>query len=184
LFERALLGDARARLCAQATGDVLEVAVGTGRNLPFYPPGIRLTAVDLSPAMLGIAGDRARRLGRPVRLTEGDAEVLPFADRSFDTVVCTLSLCTIPDDLAAVTQMYRVLRPSGRLLLLDHVRAEHPAVLFLQRTLSLLTRRDNLLRRPLHRVEAQGFVVEQRSRTKAGSIEWLVARKPARASTG
>src|SRR5919197_4103889 len=97
-FERVLFGDSRLWVCSQARGDVLEVAIGTGRNLQFYPQGVRLTGIDLSPAMLNIARGRARELGREVELREGDAQTLPFPDGSFDTVVCTLSLCSIPDD--------------------------------------------------------------------------------------
>ena len=92
LFDRVLFGDTRAWVCQQATGDVLEVAVGTGLNLDLYPDGIRLTGVDFSPAMLDQARDRAHKLGRTVDLREGDAHALAFSDASFDTVVCTFSL--------------------------------------------------------------------------------------------
>src|SRR6266536_793997 len=95
-FDRVLFGDTRTWVCQQATGDVLEVAIGTGLNLGSYPDDIRLTGVDFSPAMLERARDRARELGRPVDLREGDAHALAFPDGSFDTVVCTFSLCAIP----------------------------------------------------------------------------------------
>jgi ubiquinone/menaquinone biosynthesis C-methylase UbiE len=120
-FERRLLGDGRHWVCSRATGDVLEVAIGTGRNLPFYPEGIRLTGTDFSPAMLELARRQADQLGRRVDLLLGDAQALELPDASFDTVVCTLSLCAIPDDRRAVAEMKRVLRPGGQLLLLDHV---------------------------------------------------------------
>ena len=122
-FEKVLFGDGREWVCSQAHGDVLEVAVGTGRNFPFYREGVRLTGIDLSSAMLEIARKKADELGLDADLREGDAQELPFPDASFDAVVCTLSLCTIPDDRRAVAEMKRVLRPRGRLLLLDHVRA-------------------------------------------------------------
>jgi ubiquinone/menaquinone biosynthesis C-methylase UbiE len=118
--ERSLLAGGRAWVCGQASGDVLEVAIGTGRNLPFYPPDVRLTGIDLSPGMLARAGQRAEELGRAVDLRVGDAQALELPDVSFDTVVCTLSLCCVPDDRAAVAELCRVLRPGG-LLLLDHV---------------------------------------------------------------
>jgi SAM-dependent methyltransferase len=83
-----LLGDSRSWACSQASGQVLEVAIGTGRNLPFYPRGIQLTGIDFSPAMLDIArDDRAAELGIDVTLIEADAQHLPFADDRFDTVV-------------------------------------------------------------------------------------------------
>src|SRR6266568_542693 len=122
-FDRVLFGDSRPWVCSQAIGDTLEVAVGTGLNLPLYPPGIRLTGIDLSPEMLAIAKQRAHELGRDVDLREADAHALPFPDASFDTVVCTFSLCAIPDEHRAIKEMNRLLRPGGLLLLADHIAA-------------------------------------------------------------
>jgi ubiquinone/menaquinone biosynthesis C-methylase UbiE len=181
-FERVLFGNGRAWVCSWAEGDVLEVAIGTGRNLPFYPTGVRLTGVDLSPAMLAVASDRAREAGRDVRLSEADAQALPFPDASFDTVVCTLSLCAIPDDRAAIAEMRRVLRPGGRLLLIDHVGSPHRAIHALQclvEPLTLWLAGDHQTRRPLPLVVQAGLVVEESERFKAGTVERLVAVKPA-----
>src|SRR5215203_3405472 len=137
-FEKVLFGDGREWVCSQAHGEVLDVAVGTGRNFPFYPEGVRLTGIDLSPPMLEIARKKADELGLDADLREGDAQELPFPDASFDAVVCTLSLCTIPDDRRAVAEMKRVLRPRGRLLLLDHIRASSKVWLAVQRVLEPL----------------------------------------------
>jgi len=180
-FEKVLFGDGREWVCSQAHGEVLEVAVGTGRNFAFYPEGVRLTGIDLSPAMLEIARKKADELGLDADLREGDAQELPFPDASFDAVVCTLSLCSIPDDHRAVAEMKRVLRPRGRLLLLDHIRASSKVWLAMQRVLEPLSWRflcDHLLRRPLEHVVAEGFEVAQRERYKAGIVERLSARRP------
>jgi ubiquinone/menaquinone biosynthesis C-methylase UbiE len=180
-YDRFLLGDGRAWACSQARGAVLEVAVGTGRNLPFYPRGIRLTGIDLTPAMLAVAGDRARDLGLDVKLVEGDAQALPFADASFETAVCTLALNAIPDDRAAIAEMYRVLRPGGRLLLLGHVASHHRVVRAVQRLLekkSLPIAGDHQTRQPLPIVLATGFTVERQERSKAGVIQRVAAVKP------
>jgi len=161
-FDRLLFAGAREWVCAQATGEVLEIGIGTGRNLPHYRHDVRLTGVELSPAMLEIARARARKLGRDVDLRVGDAQTLEFGDNSFDTVVCTLSLCTIPDDGAAVAEMGRVLRPGGRLLLLEHVRSPLLPVRLAQRLLDPLAVRfeaDHLLREPLDHLRAEGFEV-------------------------
>src|SRR5687768_5177387 len=91
-FDRLMLGDGRARVCARAHGRTLELAVGTGRNLPFYPPDVELTGVDVSPAMLDVARQRAAALERAVELRVGDAQALDFPDAHFDTVVATLAL--------------------------------------------------------------------------------------------
>jgi ubiquinone/menaquinone biosynthesis C-methylase UbiE len=180
-WEKLLFEDGREWVCSRAKGDVLEGAIGTGRNLPFYPEGVRLTGVDISPAMLKIARRRASELGLEVDLREADAQALPFPDASFDMVVCTLSLCNIPDDRKAVAEMKRVLRPGGRLLLLDHVRSSSQLGRALQRALEVVTVRlegDHLLRRPLEHVRAEGFRIDERERYKLGIVERLAAWKP------
>jgi ubiquinone/menaquinone biosynthesis C-methylase UbiE len=181
-WERRLFGDGRHWVCAQASGEVLEVAIGTGRNLPFYPEGIRLTGVDFSAAMLELARRQADQLGRQVDLRLGDAQALDLADASFDTVVCTLSLCAIPDERRAVAEMRRVLRPGGRLLLLDHVAAApRPAraIQWLLERATIPLGGEHLRRRPLRQVQVEGFQIERRERSKLGIVERLVARKPA-----
>ena len=101
-FDRVLFADGREWACSQAHGEVLEVAVGSGRNLPHYPPGTSLTGIELSEEMLAIARRRAAELGIEADLRHGDAQALGFPDDAFDTVVITLALCTIPDDRGAV----------------------------------------------------------------------------------
>jgi ubiquinone/menaquinone biosynthesis C-methylase UbiE len=181
-MERVLFGDGRQWICTQATGDTLEVAIGSGRNLPFYPEGIRLTGIDFSPQMLQLAERRAHQLGRQVDLRLGDAQALEQPDASFDTVVCTLSLCAIPDEGRAIAEMKRVLRPGGQLLLLDHVAAGPRlarAVQWLLERVTLPLGGEHLRRRPLLQVQAEGFDLQQRERSKLGIVERLAARKPA-----
>lgn len=185
--ERLLFGDGRAWVCARASGETLEVGVGTGRNLPHYPEDVRLTGVELSPRMLEIARRRARRVGRLVDLRLGDAQALDFPADRFDTVVFTLALCSIPDDRRAVAEARRVLRPGGRLVLLEHVRSPVRLVRDLQGLLDRLTVRfegDHLLREPLIHVRAEGFEVEEVERSKWGIVERLAARTPASAPPG
>jgi ubiquinone/menaquinone biosynthesis C-methylase UbiE len=181
-IEWVQFGGGREWVCSRARGEVLEVAIGTGRSLPLYPPEVRLTGVELSPAMLAQAQTRAQELVRLVWLTEGDAEALPFADASFDTVVCTLSLCAIPDDRAALAEMWRVLRTGGRLLLLDHIGSTWPPILAVQRLVERYTIRsagEYQTRRPRLTAEAIGFAVAETARLKAGTVERLAAIKPA-----
>jgi SAM-dependent methyltransferase len=180
--ERVLITGGREWACAQASGAVLEVAVGTGRNLPYYGPAVTsLAGIDLSPGMLAVARDRARELGRDADLTVGNAESLDFGDDAFDTVVCTISLCNIPDDRAAIAEMYRVLRPGGRLVLVDHVASDRWWVLMLQKLYEQVTRRingDYQTRRPLLLVQARGFTVSHSQRSRMGSVERVTAVKP------
>src|SRR4030095_8759587 len=113
----------RQRVLRQASGRVLEVAVGTGKNLRYYPRGCQIIAVDLSREMLNIARKRAGKLSIDVSLLLGDAQALPFFDHSFDTVVSSLSTCTFPEPVIALQEMARVCRKDGRVLLVEHGRS-------------------------------------------------------------
>jgi len=179
--ERWLFGtEHRGWACSKATGDTLEVAIGTGLNLPHYPPEVRLTGVDLSPEMLALAVTRAKEMGRTIALTEGDAEDLPFADGSFDTVVCTYALCSVRDDARAIFEMHRVLRSGGRLILVDHIRSSVPPIFWWQWLYEFIPRRtkgEYSTRRPSVHVMASDFRMQARDRLRAGIIERLVAVK-------
>jgi ubiquinone/menaquinone biosynthesis C-methylase UbiE len=161
---------------------VLEVAVGTGLNLPFYPDDVELTGLDLSEPMLDIARDRAGKSGRSVTLRQGNAHHLPFGDAAFDTMVCTFGLCAIPDADAALDEMIRVLRPGGALILVDRIESSSRIARGVQRLLELVTvplGGEYFLRRPLRKVQARSLEIEQRQRFKLGLVERLIARKPA-----
>ncbi len=181
-FERRIIGMShRPWACSRATGHVLEVAVGTGLNLPHYPDGVSLTGLDLTPEMLEIARRRAREIGREVTLKEGDAHALPFADASFDTVVCTYSLCGIPDPNRALSEMKRVLRPGGKVILVDHIASTSRVVLGIQKFIDLFSiplGGEHMTRRPLKNAAAVGFEIIERERLAlAGIVERGVARK-------
>lgn len=183
MCERRILGaEHRAWAAAQAEGEVLEVAIGTGLNLPLYAENTRITGIDISPEMLAIARARAADLGLDVVLEEGDAHRLALADASFDTVVCTLSLCNIPDTDLALAEMHRVLRPGGRLVLVDHVRSTSRPLLWLQKLIEIGSLRflgDHMTRRPADQVPAHGFRITHQERFRAGIVERLVAVKDA-----
>lgn len=180
-WERVLFGGGREWACSRVEGEVLEVAIGTGRNLPYYPAGLRLTGVELSEEMLAIARERAAELGRQVDLHAGDAQSLDLADESFDTVIITFGLCTIPDDRRAVAEAFRVLRRGGRLVLLEHVRSPAVPVRAVQRLLDPLTVRlegDHIVREPLDYLAEAGFEIQSVDRLKWGIVERVVANKP------
>lgn len=118
------IGKLRRRLLGKASGEVLEVACGTGVNFAHYPEDCRVTAVDLSLEMIGIARERAATAGTDITLRPMDGEKLEFPDDSFDTVVSSLTLCTFPDPVAALLEMGRVCRGDGRILLLEHGRSD------------------------------------------------------------
>jgi ubiquinone/menaquinone biosynthesis C-methylase UbiE len=180
-LERVWFAGGREWLGARAEGRVLDVGVGTGRNLPHYPPSVQVTGIDVSPGMLAVARRRAADLGRAVDLHEGDAARLPFADASFDSVVCALSLCAIADSRAAVGEMWRVLVPGGRLLLLDHIAGSWPpvhAAQWLLERITIPTAGEHFTRRQLPLVRAAGFEIVATERLKAGTIERIHATKP------
>jgi ubiquinone/menaquinone biosynthesis C-methylase UbiE len=184
-FDWILFAGGREWACSQVNGEVLELAVGTGRNLPYYPADIRLTGIELSPQMLEIGKKRAAELGHDVELRIGDAQALEFEDESFDTAIITFGLCTIPDDREAASEVHRVLRPGGRLVLVEHVRSTRRAVRAVQRALDPLAVRfaaDHLMRDPLDYLGNVGFEIESVQRLKAGIVERVVAHKPGGAS--
>jgi ubiquinone/menaquinone biosynthesis C-methylase UbiE len=119
------LHDARRELLAEARGDCLEIGAGTGLNLDHWPAGVdRLVLTEPDPHMAARLRQRLAGTGRAVEVMEASGERLPFEDGSFDTVVVTLVLCTVPDVPATLREIERVLRPGGRLLFLEHVRAD------------------------------------------------------------
>lgn len=179
-FERIWLGG-RDWLGEQARGRVLEVAVGTGRNLEYYPPGVTVTGIELSPEMLALARTRAAKVLPDADLREGDAQNLPFADASFDTVVCWLGLCTIPEPGRAIAEMERVLVPGGQLLLHDHVASTSPPLRAAQHLAEQVTGRamgEYFTRRQLPLVEQAGLEIAEAWRAKAGTVERIRAVKP------
>jgi SAM-dependent methyltransferase len=122
-MERRWMGWRRARLLGGARGAVLEIGGGTGANLPHYGDVDRVTVVEPDPFMRRRLLTKSRAARVPVEVSAAGAEALPFPDGCFDTVVSTLVLCTVPDQDLALGEIRRVLRPDGRLLFIEHVRA-------------------------------------------------------------
>lgn len=132
----------RRELMAHATGRVLELGVGTGSNLAFYPPVVTdVVGIDPHDAVLDRAQDtvdalESDGLAYRIRLHRADAAELPYADASFDTIVAFLTLCTIPEHAAAARETHRVLKAGGRLLVLEHVKADTPVLERVQKALN------------------------------------------------
>lgn len=177
--ERACFQAWRADLLADVTGDVLEIGAGTGHNLAHYGPGVtRLVVTDPEPAML----DRLRRklATVPVGSSSSDVEVvvqrasadaLPFPDHSFDVIVTTLVLCSVPDQPAALAEVRRVLRPGGRLVFLEHVAADgRPRRLAWQHRVEPVWKRVvggcHLTRRTAEAIAASGFELDETDVTR------------------
>ena len=180
-LERRFMAPSRRWVTERASGDVLELGVGTGANLGYYGAEVRLTGLDWSIGMLNLARDKAGRLNRPVILHQADATVLPFEDASFDAVVATFLLCSVPDLTASLSEGLRVLRPGGRLLLADHVGSSFPPLRALQHLLEWVTGPRNgeyWTRRPLVRLRDLDADIVETRRTTFGVLECVHAQKP------
>lgn len=155
---------ARTRLFGQARGRVLEVGAGTGLNFSHYPDGIELTALDISPRMLARATCRAAALGRQVSCEVGDVEQLPYPDATFDTVTAACTFCSVGDPVQGLREVRRVVKPSGQVLLYEHVRPRNRLLGWLADLLSPLTRRlcgPSINRRTEQNIEAAGLHLTQ-----------------------
>jgi phosphatidylethanolamine/phosphatidyl-N-methylethanolamine N-methyltransferase len=142
-------------------GPTLELGIGTGRSLRYYPLGAEVIAIDLSPRMLARARRRAARLGVAVDLRVADVQSLPFPDASFETVLATCLFCSVPEPVSGLREARRVLKPGGRLLLIEHVRSRRPLLGRLMAWLDPLVVRiwgAHIARDTVSNVRAAGFV--------------------------
>jgi ubiquinone/menaquinone biosynthesis C-methylase UbiE len=158
----------------------LEVGVGTGKNLDYYPGGIEITAVDLSPRMLKRAQKRAGRLGLDVRLLEMDAQSLVFPDHCFDTVFATFVFCSVPDPVQGLRELRRVCKPDGRLVMLEHVRPANNLLGFIFDVLNPFMVRmmgANINRRTIDNIKEAGWHI-QTEKKLSSDIVWLIEASP------
>ena len=161
--EKAGLRAMRERLLADAAGQVLEIGAGTGANLPCYGPEVKsLTVTEPLVPMVRRLERRVRDHGTAATVLRAPAEDLPFDDDAFDVAVSTLVLCGVDDQPRALRELRRVLRPGGRLLFLEHVRSDDPALARLQDRLNWLNRivvRCDCNRPTLGTIKQAGFTV-------------------------
>lgn len=161
ILEGLLFRRLRKKLWSQASGGhILEVGVGTGKNFAFYPDGARITGIDFSPKMLEQAQRKRQRKQIAVDLAQMDVQALDYADNSFDTVIASFVFCSVPKPRRGLKELYRVCKPGGQVLLLEHVLSSNRFMAFMMNLLNPLvvkTLGANINRETLKNVQACPF---------------------------
>lgn len=164
---------------------VLEVGVGTGKNMSYYPEDVEVTAIDLAPGMVKRARQRAEQLEVQVKIKQDDAQELDFLTGTFDTVVSTFVFCSVPDPMLGLVELARVAKPEGRLLMLEHVRAANPLLGATMDAVNPIVVRmmgANINRQTVQNVTRSPWQVERVETLGLGGIfKLIVARKDANA---
>ncbi len=139
---------------------ILEAGVGTGKNFPFYPSNSKITAIDFSQEMLKRARKKRRHDGIAVELVLMDVQSLCYADNSFDTVIATFVFCSVPQPITGLKELYRVCKPGGQVLLLEHVLSSKPVMAKMMNFMNPLIASifgANINRETLKNVQSCGF---------------------------
>lgn len=159
---------------------ILEVGVGTGKNFPYYPPDAEVTAIDFSDRMLARAREKAGRAGIKVSLHQMDVQDLQFKEDTFDTVVTAFVFCSVPDPIMGLTEVRRVCKPAGKVLLLEHVLSANRVLGWLMNAANPLVVRAmgaNINRRTVENVVRAGLTVVEVTDLGAGVFKLIEARK-------
>ncbi len=171
----------REKLWALVEGPrVLEVGVGTGKNMPYWPKGLQMTAIDLTPGMLDFAHRRAKELGLTANLQLGDAQSLDFPNYTFDTAVATFVFCSVPNPVLGLRELARVVRPGGQVLLLEHMRSANALIGAVMDALNPIVVRmmgANINRRTVENVQEAKLQIESLEEVGMGSIFKLIATR-------
>jgi len=140
-MENSVFKKWRADLINPLRGNILEVGVGTGKNLSYYNKEAKITGIDLSPGMLSKAKERLKLLRRRnISLIEMDAQNLKFKDNSFDYIICTFVLCSVPDPVKTLKEMKRVVKPNGKILMIEHMLSKNKLIAFYEHIHNPITR--------------------------------------------
>lgn len=178
LLDRGAFNRVRREVFQRASGRVLEIAIGTGKNFRFFPPGCELVGIDFSASMLAAAQRKAQQDGFALEIHAADANALPFEAATFDTVVCSFAICTFKDPLHVLGEVRRVLKADGQLLLVEHVRGPTTLTAAFCDAVTPLSRRFlgcHASRQSDALVAEAGFSVEVVARAMGGILLGMVA---------
>lgn len=186
MVERPRYSKWRKLLWSKVEGNkILEVGVGTGKNLSYYPAHTDMTAIDFSEKMLIRAREKAMKHKVIVDLQQMDAQDLRFDDNTFDTVVATFVFCSVPDPIRGLTEIERVCKPEGKVLLLEHVLSANRILAWLMNLANPIVVRTmgpNINRQTIENVSRSGLAVERVTDLTIGIFKLIEARKKNRAS--
>jgi ubiquinone/menaquinone biosynthesis C-methylase UbiE len=173
-------GPAKSRLFRGMKGNCLMVAAGTGTDFRYLPPGMTITAIDISPAMIELAQTKAKAYRGSLELRVMDVQALDFPDQTFDTVATACTFCSVPDPLRGLRELYRCLKPGGRILMFEHVRSRFGPIAFMQDLMTPLFRRmgPEMNRDTVANVLRAGFELLREENVYVDVVKAVEARRP------
>lgn len=173
-------GAAKQRLFSAMQGRCLMLAAGTGNDFRYFPPGLTITAIDISPGMLARAQRRAVEYDGQLQLELADVQELPHADATFDTVATSCTFCSVPDPLSGLRELFRCLKSGGRLLMFEHVRSRIGPIAILQDCMTVVTRRFGpaMNRDTVANVLRAGFELTREVNVYLDVVKAIEARRP------
>ena len=183
VIDRLIPNDWREKATRYAYGNVLEVGVGTGLNLPFYTDScLNILGIDVSFGMLELAKEKANLSKIPVELKEMDIQNTSLESCTFDSVLSSFVLCTVPDSERGLSECQRILKPGGRLILLEHMSSRKPLLKYLMNffnPLTVMLLGDHITRETNILVTKTGFIIREEINLLSDVVRLIVAEKPA-----
>jgi len=162
---------------SKATGKVLMVGAGTGNDFKFFPPNVKITAIDFSPKMLNRAKTKIQNSPSPLELKIEDVQTLSFEDESFDSSITSCVFCSVPDPVKGLKEVYRVLKPGGNLAMFEHTDSKNPVLHLALKVMNFFPGPD-LTRRTTQFVHDVGFEILEVNYIFQDIVKTIYARKP------